>query len=258
MLIRPPSPRAPTGSEARADVVCVGETMAVLSPWTPACSRTRERWRSGWAERSPTSPARWPHSGTAPPGWAAWATTRSDVVSWKNSPRAAWTSAASRQTRCGRPGCTSRTPARTAPRTYYYRRGLAAASGMGTGLARTFRAAPGPGVHLSGVTAAISDTCARAGGGTAPRPRRRHARPGRLLRRQLPPSAVARQSPRATGGPVLRELARGADLVFVGRDEAERLWGTRTAQDVRDLLGPVPVRGRQGRRTRSDGVRRRR
>ena len=45
----------------------------------------------------------------------------------------------------------------------------------------------------------------------------------------------------AQAAPVLLELARGADLVFVGRDEAETLWGTHTAQEVRDLLGPGPV-----------------
>jgi 2-dehydro-3-deoxygluconokinase len=43
----------------------------------------------------------------------------------------------------------------------------------------------------------------------------------------------------ATAGPVLRELARRADIVLVGRDEAETLWGTATAADVRALLPGV-------------------
>lgn len=34
----------------------------------------------------------------------------------------------------------------------------------------------------------------------------------------------------------LHELAQGADIVFVGRDEAEALWGTRTAEEIRGLL----------------------
>lgn len=45
----------------------------------------------------------------------------------------------------------------------------------------------------------------------------------------------------AEAGPVLRRLANRADLVFVGRDEAERLWGCRTADDVRAELPDVDV-----------------
>jgi 2-dehydro-3-deoxygluconokinase len=39
---------------------------------------------------------------------------------------------------------------------------------------------------------------------------------------------------------VLSALARMADLVFVGRDEAEALWGTARAADVRALFPAVP------------------
>lgn len=38
-------------------------------------------------------------------------------------------------------------------------------------------------------------------------------------------------------GPYLLRLARLADIVFVGLDEAEMLWGTSTVQDVRDRIG---------------------
>src|SRR5690606_11752965 len=34
----------------------------------------------------------------------------------------------------------------------------------------------------------------------------------------------------------LLRLARASDIVFVGRDEAEVLWGTSTASEVRDLI----------------------
>lgn len=37
----------------------------------------------------------------------------------------------------------------------------------------------------------------------------------------------------------LRRIATASDIVFVGRDEAERLWGTTTPEQVRDLL-PEP------------------
>ncbi|WP_242497589.1 sugar kinase [Microbacterium protaetiae] len=44
----------------------------------------------------------------------------------------------------------------------------------------------------------------------------------------------------ATAAPTLAALARQADIVFVGRDEAEGLWGTPTAEATRALLGEVP------------------
>lgn len=43
----------------------------------------------------------------------------------------------------------------------------------------------------------------------------------------------------ATAGPVLLDLARGADIVLVGRDEAQTLWGTDASGDVRALLPDV-------------------
>jgi 2-dehydro-3-deoxygluconokinase len=45
----------------------------------------------------------------------------------------------------------------------------------------------------------------------------------------------------AAAAPVLRELAEHSDIVFVGRDEAELLWGVQTATDIRRLL-PGPAR----------------
>ena len=43
--------------------------------------------------------------------------------------------------------------------------------------------------------------------------------------------------PVAVAAPALLALARRCDLAFVGRDEAEVLWGTTTADQVRALLG---------------------
>ncbi|CAN5366226.1 sugar kinase [soil metagenome] len=44
-----------------------------------------------------------------------------------------------------------------------------------------------------------------------------------------------------TAGPVLQRLADAADLVFVGLDEAERLWGCTTPADVRAALPTAPT-----------------
>jgi 2-dehydro-3-deoxygluconokinase len=46
--------------------------------------------------------------------------------------------------------------------------------------------------------------------------------------------------PRSEAAPRLLELARGADIVVVGRDEAEVLWGTERAEDVRAILPETP------------------
>lgn len=39
---------------------------------------------------------------------------------------------------------------------------------------------------------------------------------------------------------VIAEAARASDIVFVGRDEAEILWGTRTADEIRSMFPYVP------------------
>jgi 2-dehydro-3-deoxygluconokinase len=41
----------------------------------------------------------------------------------------------------------------------------------------------------------------------------------------------------ADAAPALADAARQADLVFVGLDESEALWGTRTPEEVRTLIG---------------------
>lgn len=89
-------------------------------------------------------------------------------------------------------------------------------------------------VHLSGITAALSASCAAM---VADVIARVAAAPTLLsfdvnYRRALWSVADA--------GPVLAHLARGADIIFVGLDEAETLWDTRTPDDVRALFPHAP------------------
>lgn len=117
----------------------------------------------------------------------------------------------------------------------YYRAG-SAASRMTPGF---FAALPLEGVrvvHLSGITAALSASCDAMLDTAIDRVRSS----GALLSFDVnhravlwpgePTDALAAAATR------LRELASRADLVFVGLDEAERLWGTATPTDVRALL----------------------
>ncbi|MEU6272602.1 sugar kinase [Streptomyces populi] len=114
----------------------------------------------------------------------------------------------------------------------YYRAG-SAASAMTTRNTDLAAARSGRVLHLSGITAALSDGClALMRELTAPRTGRPlvsfdvNHRPG--LWRDRP------EGPR-----VLLDLARGADIVFVGEDEAHEAWGLRGARAIRAAL-PEP------------------
>lgn len=116
---------------------------------------------------------------------------------------------------------------------YYYRSGSAASA-----MSRTsFNSRSLDGVrllHLSGITPALSSSCDDLMQSLLVE--RRHGamtisfdvnyRPGLW--------SVVEAAPR------LRELASAADVVVVGRDEADTLWGTRTPEGVRSLLPHVP------------------
>ncbi|MFI9548385.1 sugar kinase [Streptomyces sp. NPDC052016] len=107
----------------------------------------------------------------------------------------------------------------------YYRAG-SAASAMSAGNTDLAAVRAGRVLHLTGITAALSDDCLG------------------LLREAMAPgpgrpliSFDVNHRPGlwqdGAGPRVLRELARGADLVFVGEDEAEQVWDLRGADAVR-------------------------
>ncbi|MET9495872.1 sugar kinase [Streptomyces sp. NPDC006552] len=115
-------------------------------------------------------------------------------------------------------------------RVHYYRAG-SAASRMGPGDADRVDLSRARLLHLTGITPALSEGCAA------------------LVRTLLDRAADTGTfvsfdvnyrpmlwSSRGEAAAVLGELARRADLVLVGRDEGEALWGTPTAEDLRDHL----------------------
>ena len=89
-------------------------------------------------------------------------------------------------------------------------------------------------LHVSGITAAISGTAAAFLDRAIERAHEAGVRVSFDVndRRALWDAATAAR--------VLADLARRADIVFVGRDEAETLWGTPRARDVRALLPGIP------------------
>ncbi|KAA9090035.1 sugar kinase [Microbacterium radiodurans] len=85
-------------------------------------------------------------------------------------------------------------------------------------------------LHVSGITAALGDTAPAFLDRLIERARAAGVAVGFDVNHRAPLWSVA-----AAAAPLL-DLARRADIVFVGRDEAEVLWGAATAEAVRELL----------------------
>ncbi|MEU1940958.1 sugar kinase [Streptomyces sp. NPDC020125] len=117
----------------------------------------------------------------------------------------------------------------------YYRAGSAAAA-MSPALIPRERAWSGRVLHLTGITPALSADCR-----TLVRELTARA-PGRPLVSfdlNYRVSLWQREDDAEHGPAVLLGLARGSDLVFVGEDEAEAVWGTRGPAAIRAAL-PEP------------------
>lgn len=120
----------------------------------------------------------------------------------------------------------------------YYRRG-SAASGMGLEMIDRLGLGEVKLVHLSGITAALSDSCLAMMRELLRRPRHGFKISFDLNWR---PALWADRDPR-----VLRELADMADIVLAGSDEAELVWGTGDPARLRKLLpGPSALVVKQG------------
>ncbi|MGO2092785.1 sugar kinase [Microbacterium gubbeenense] len=113
---------------------------------------------------------------------------------------------------------------------YYYRRG-SAASQMSRELLRSLPLDTCRVLHISGITAALSDSC-------------RDLLDAIFEAREREDLIVSFDvnyrpplwSPEAAA-PSLLELSQRADVVLVGRDEGEALWGTSTPDEIAGLIG---------------------
>ncbi|MEW1688082.1 sugar kinase [Streptomyces sp. NPDC091265] len=226
-----------TGSPwpARPPVTCIGETMAALvpDPAAPLEGADRLGVRIAGAESNVAMylavhgvPARWVSAlGDDPFGRRI----RSEVA-------ASGADVSGVRTDPNRPtGLLVKDPGSDGTRVHYYRRGSAASALtpdlLGDEAVRTAGL-----IHLSGITPALSASCRD------------------LVAALLEPAVAERPCPVSfdvnhrpalwpdgTAAAVLLDLARRADITFVGLDEAQALWGEglRDAAAVRDLL-PEP------------------
>ena len=124
-----------------------------------------------------------------------------------------------------------------------YRREGSAASAMGPDVLEEEAARTADVWHLTGITPGLSDECralveaAVGAGRTRRQPDQGSPRPAPAVSFDVNyrPAVWRGRDP----GGLLRELAQAADIVFVGLDEAQALWGGAVladAQDVRALL----------------------
>ncbi|MFD0022093.1 sugar kinase [Streptomyces sp. NPDC058382] len=231
-----PTPASPADRRtARPPVTCIGETMAALVPEPPAPLEGAGQLgvRIAGAESNVAMyladhgvPARWVSAlGDDPFGRrirGEVAACGVDVSGVRTDPH--------------RPtGLLVKDPGPDGTRVHYYRRG-SAASALAPDLLDDDAVRSAGLIHLSGITPALSESCRE------------------LVAALLEPTADERPCPVSfdvnhrpalwtdgTAAAVLLGFARRADIVFVGLDEAQALWGEGLgdAADVRALL-PEP------------------
>lgn len=208
-------------------VLCVGETMSLLAPEKPVALERAERFtlsvggaesnvamhlaglghRAGWASKV----------GDDPFGrrlLATIAATGVDTGMVETHPHAPT-------------GVYFKNPGPDGTQVHYYRSGSAASTMEEHFLSDDVLDAVEI-LHLSGITPALSAGCDRMAERFLTRPRNNRVAFDVNYRSAMWP--VSRAAPR------LRELARHADIVFVGLDEAETLWGVSTPEEVREVL----------------------
>ncbi|MFG3248676.1 sugar kinase [Streptomyces sp. NPDC048187] len=219
---------------AQGPVVCLGETMAAMAPPPPHALDTADSLRLSVAGAE-SNVAMYLADLGLPVSWlsavgddalgrrvrAAVARAGVDVSGVRTDP--------------ARPtGLLLKDPGAAGTRVHYYRQG-SAASALGADVLDDERIGAAALLHLTGVTPALSPSC------RALVERALHTPPARRAHTvSFDVNHRPALWPPDTAPSVLRDLADRADIVFVGLDEAQELWGEHlTEADVRRLLsGP--------------------
>ncbi|MFE5812669.1 sugar kinase [Streptomyces sp. NPDC056479] len=227
----PAAPKTAPWRPAPGPVVCIGETMAALAPDPPNPLATAAQLRLSVAGAESNVAMYLADHGVE----VAWLSALGDDPLGDRvrvAVAAPGVDVSHVRTDPDRPtGLLVKDPGPAGTRVHYYRRG-SAASALGPDLLDGPPARTASLLHLTGITPALSESCRR------------------LVTRALAAEPAARPYavsfdvnhraalwPDGTAPATLRELADRADIVFVGLDEAQALWGAQlSAQDVRAWL----------------------
>ena len=217
---------------APGPVVCVGETMAAVSPAPPDTLDGAESVRLSVAGAE-SNVAMYLADHGLPVSWLSAVGDDALGRRVRAAVGQAGVDVSGVRTDPARPtGLLVKDPGAEGTRVHYYRKG-SAASALGPGVLDDDRLGGAALLHLTGVTPALSGSCRALVERAlhAPRAERPHAVSFDVNHR-------AALWPPDTAPSVLRDLADRADITFVGLDEAQDLWGAGlTAADVRGLLG---------------------
>lgn len=215
-------------------VVCLGETMALVAPDPPAPLAVADRFVLSHAGAESNVAATLARLGTR----ARWCSRLGDDPFGRRilaDLGAIGVDTSLVRLGVQRTGVMFKDPDGASTTVRYYRDSSAASAMDDSDGERALAAAPDV-VHLTGITPALSPSCA-----------------GMIEHVLQLASASATQvsfdvnhrpalwPDHATAAAVLLRLAQRSDIVLVGLDEAAVLWGTRTADDVRALLDQPQV-----------------
>ncbi|WP_258071157.1 sugar kinase [Pseudoclavibacter sp. RFBG4] len=220
----------PANTPRAGRVLCLGETMAMVTPTHVAPLREAVSFavKAGGAE---STVAMYLADSGVPSSWVSW--LGDDPLGWRllDEVRASGVDVAGVQLVPGAPtGVYFKDPGDGETTVYYYRAGSAASRMDATVLAQLDWEGVAA-LHVTGITAGLSASCSAMLEAVMLEARRRaitvsfdvNYRPGLW-------SIEA-------AGPRLATLAALADLVFVGRDEAETLWGEGHPATLHSRLG---------------------
>lgn len=218
-------------SEAAPRLITIGETMTLVTPMTaePVATATGFRLDAGGAESNLAS-----HLAQLdiPAAWVS--AVGADVLGERLRATIAARGVDTRWVTTDADAPTGLYVKDPGNGVLYYRAG-SAASHMGPASVRDVPLESAEIVHLTGITPALSSSCS--------------AMIDAIIDRVAASDAVLSFDvnhrhalwQQGVASPALRSLANRADIVFVGLDEAQDLWNTDTADDVRALL-PGPER----------------
>lgn len=216
---------------SRLDLLAVGETMALVTPWTAEPVETAAAFRveAGGAESNVAC-----HLAAAGRSVSWFGAVGDDALGRRVVRFLAERGVDVSLVRCDSGAPTGLYVKDPGAEVTYYRQGsaasrLAPADVLGLPWDRIGIA------HVSGITLALSATARRLVTTVI------NVAPvhGTLVSFDVNHRSALWGSTREAGEAIL-EAARQCDIVWVGRDEASTLWGTSSAQDVRDKLPDVP------------------